>query len=46
MKKIDLSKEKIRYVALGDSISEGYNGKYNFGYDGLQKVGYKNFIRK
>lgn len=34
MKKIDLSKEKIRYVALGDSISEGYNGKYNFGYAG------------
>ncbi len=34
MKKIDISNEKIRYVSLGDSISEGYNGKYNFGYAG------------
>lgn len=34
MKKIDLSKEKIRYVALGDSISEGYNNRYNFAYAG------------
>lgn len=34
MKKIDLSKEKIRYVALGDSISEGYNSRYNFAYAG------------
>ena len=34
MEKIDLSKEKIRYVALGDSISEGYNNRYNFAYAG------------
>ncbi|MBD5423437.1 MAG: SGNH/GDSL hydrolase family protein [Mycoplasma sp.] len=38
MKQIDLSKEKIRYVALGDSISEGYNGKYNFGYAGNMDI--------
>ena len=30
----NLSKEKIRYVALGDSISEGYNNRYNFAYAG------------
>lgn len=34
MKKIDLSKDKIRYIALGDSISEGYNGKFNFAFAG------------
>ncbi|WP_022935577.1 SGNH/GDSL hydrolase family protein [Mesomycoplasma moatsii] len=34
MKKIDLSKEKIKYVAIGDSISEGYNSRYNFGFAG------------
>lgn len=33
-KNIDLSKEKIRYIAIGDSISEGFNGKYNFGFSG------------
>ncbi len=34
MKIIDLSKENIKYVALGDSISEGFNGRYNFGFAG------------
>lgn len=34
MKKINISNEKIKYVAIGDSISEGYNARYNFGYAG------------
>lgn len=34
MKKIDLSKEKIKYVALGDSFCEGFNSFYGFGYAG------------
>lgn len=37
MKRINLSKEKIRYIALGDSISEGYNGKFTFAFAGTMK---------
>ncbi len=34
MKSVNLKNEKIKYVSIGDSISEGYNGRYNFGYAG------------
>lgn len=34
MKQINLSTEKIKYVAIGDSISEGYSEFWHFGYAG------------
>ena len=36
-KPIDLSKDKIRYLAIGDSISEGYNSLYGIGFPGSAK---------
>ncbi len=39
MRKVELSKEKIKYVAIGDSISEGYNSRYGFGYAGKYENG-------
>ena len=37
-KSIDLSKEKIRYLAIGDSISEGFNSRYGVGFPGEIKI--------
>ena len=37
VKAIDLSKEKIRYLAIGDSISEGFNSRYGVGFPGEMK---------
>ncbi|MGL6125372.1 MAG: SGNH/GDSL hydrolase family protein [Metamycoplasmataceae bacterium] len=34
IKQIDISKEKIRYLAIGDSIGEGFNAAYGIGFPG------------
>lgn len=36
-KSIDLSKNKIKYLALGDSIAEGFNPLYSVGFPGEMK---------
>lgn len=33
-KSIDLSTDKIRYLAIGDSITEGFNSRYGIGFPG------------
>ncbi|MGL4252380.1 MAG: SGNH/GDSL hydrolase family protein, partial [Metamycoplasmataceae bacterium] len=37
IKPIDLSKDKIRYLAIGDSIAEGFNSAYGVGFPGEKK---------
>ncbi|MGL5643523.1 MAG: SGNH/GDSL hydrolase family protein [Metamycoplasmataceae bacterium] len=37
IKPIDLSKDKIRYLAIGDSIAEGFNSAYGVGFPGERK---------
>lgn len=38
IKPIDLSKKKIKYLAIGDSIAEGFNPVYRFGLPGEMKT--------
>ncbi|MDK2819237.1 MAG: hypothetical protein KFW07_00170 [Mycoplasmataceae bacterium] len=38
VKTIDLSKNKIKYLAIGDSIAEGFNPVYRFGLPGEMKT--------
>ncbi|MGL5733018.1 MAG: SGNH/GDSL hydrolase family protein [Metamycoplasmataceae bacterium] len=37
IKPIDISKDKIRYLAIGDSIAEGFNSAYGIGFPGEKK---------
>ncbi|MGL5205484.1 MAG: SGNH/GDSL hydrolase family protein [Metamycoplasmataceae bacterium] len=39
IKPIDISKDKIRYLAIGDSIAEGFNSAYGVGFPGEKKQG-------
>lgn len=39
---IDLSKKKIKYLAIGDSISEGFNQLYNVGFPGKMTINKNN----